>query len=333
MFKKWWEGWFCFDIGEPAGGGAGTAVAEAGEAGAEAGGEAEGTEAGEVAEGADGEEAQGEEGAESAEGQEAGEGEAGAEGTPSPKVVPLSALVEERRERAKLREKLENIERRLGHTDATVQRLTPPEKDALETWFEALPDGDPNSDKPGLKEAAELKQDAALMTRVMKDPGFRKAMLGPLLPLIQAMFRSLDVASFQSDANAEAFEALQEIFADDEKYGPRLKEKLPLAVRERKRLLKTHGEAVSGRADGAYVPVRDAFSQLTAQYEAEQQGTAAKVDEAAAAATKRTLREVSQRRTATGGPRSEAAPARGGTGKPGKMTPEQIDRSDKDFLV
>ena len=322
----WWkeQNRFLLDVGEGGGGAAVLDAPETGVAEPEAGGE-EGIEE-TVEEETPGE---GEAGAAEAEETDTGE-EAQPAGTSvkSEKTVPLGSLVEVRRQNAELKQRLEAMDARLGEVSATVDKNRPPEKDALENWYEGLPDGNLESDKPQEKEAAELKQDAGLLLRVMKHPEFRKALFAPVLPMMQAMFRSLDLNSWQ---NEQAMEALSSIVRDKE-LSARLGDKIPAGVKHRERILKHHQDMVT-KSGGRWVPVReaaDAFGKIQAQADAE---TKSAVGAAAEAATERTLKEVSQRRTATGGLRSESPVPRGGLGKTGKRTPEQIENAAGDFRI
>lgn len=320
MLKKWWQEPFPMSFLRQDAAGGGTALADGGEAATEtAETEQPGEQVEETTEEQPEEETTEEPGTEETTETEGGEPVGG---------DLRKALHEERVEKAKLRERLDRLEKQVSSTSDTVRRLTPPEKDALETVIEKLPDGAKDSENAELAEQYAVKEDAKLIVRVLKHPEIRKALFQPILPLIQAMFRSLDLTEFQTEQAMEAFGAILK----DEEFSKRFGDKMPLGIRQRDKLLADHKTALEGQKDGKYVPVRDIFGKLTEQYEAEKNGTAKQVEEATTKAVTRTLREVSQRRTATGSPRSEAAPERGGTGRR-KMTPDQIDKSPGDFLV
>jgi hypothetical protein len=260
---------------------------------------------------------------------------------PTPGGDLKKALHEERVEKKALKERLDALETRLGETAGAVDKLRPPEKHALESWYEALPDGNLESEKPGEKEAAEFKQDAGLLLRVMKNPEFTKAFLAPVLPLMQAMFRSLDLQSWQNEQMVEAFTQLGDVELgqperDAEgnvvKAATKLADKLPIGLKHRERILKEHAEMVK-KGGGKWVPVRTSQDAFKALLEGEERAANAAGGKAAEAATRRTLKEVTQRRTATGGPRSEVTPARGGPIRSGRRTPEQIEKSGVDFVI
>ncbi len=226
-----------------------------------------------------------------------------------------------------------------------VDTLKPPEKDALELWYEKLAEGVDPSQHPDAKkedqEAYGLKQDAGLMLRVMKHPEFRRALLAPILPIIQQMFRSLDLNSWQTEQAMEALGALTDVeFGQAEldaegnvvKPAAKLGDKLPPGVRHRARVLDQHREQVE-KSGGRWVPVRDVFATVQQQLKDEDAATGKAAGAAAKQATARTLREVSQRRTAAGSPGNVATPPRGGPAKGQKRTFDQIEASGFDALV
>ncbi len=265
----------------------------------------------------------------------------GEEGEVDPSTPSGRAFASMRREIKTLQTRLEASEGKLGTTSSIVDKLKPPEKDALESWYESLPDGNLESEKATEKETAEFKQDAGLMLRVAKNEGFRKAFLAPILPIIQAMFRSLDKHSWQNEQMLEAFQQFgdveigqPELDTDGNIVKPAMKlsEKLPVGLRHQDRILKHHSDMVQ-KQGGKWVPYRSAFDAVKDQIDSEGKAAAEVGGAAAAAATKRTLKEVTQRRTATGGPRSEVTLARGSPATPGKRTFDQIEHGDLNFLV
>lgn len=226
-----------------------------------------------------------------------------------------------------------------------VDTLKPPEKDALELWYDKLPEGrDPSQHadaKPEEQEAFAVRQDAELMLRVMKHPEFRRALLAPIIPVIQQMFRSLDLNSWQTEQAMEALGSLTdveigqpELDAEGKvvKAAARLGEKLPIGVRHRARVLEQHKQAVE-KSGGRWVPVRDVFATVQQQLKDEDAAAGKVASQAAEQATTRTLREVSQRRSAVGSPGNAAPAPRGGPAKPKTRSFEQIEASEFDALV
>lgn len=324
--------------GEEGAGGAGAAVldAPAGEEGAE-GAADEGAEAG-----AEGAEAEGAEG--KGEGEEtAGAGER-AEGTGRTFTDSDMAKMRRGMEASfdkKLQQATEALRLSLTGEVSTIRKdvdtLKPPEKDSLEVFFDKLPEGVDPSQHPDAKkedqEAFALKQDAGLMLRVMKHPEFRRALLGPILPVIQQMFRSLDLNSWQTEQAMEALGSLTDVeFGQPEldaegkvvKAAAKLGDKLPVGFKHRDRVVKQHREQVE-KSGGRWVPVRDVFAAVQQQLRDEDAAAGKAAGAAATQATARTLRELGQRRSAPGTSGNAAPAPRGGPAKGQKRTFSQIE--------